>query len=127
MKKETLFSNDEFTNFLKKLGFKKCYTSWRTDIYYTKDYVEEYIEDNYFSITANIEIRLEDGEDENGEDKEYASIQPCWPQFIDDFDSDSVTLEEVEAHVKKIEDTVSRMKADLFAITNKVRELNPLK
>jgi len=115
---ETLIFNKPFKDFLKRIGFKKENHSGiepDDEIFYIKEYGSEY------DVFGNISI------EQNWAGKDLALVV-CWPTVSDvcgddAFDLETVTLEDAERQIKKVEEITAKMKADLLKVVKKAREL----
>ena len=113
---ETLIFNKPFKDFLKRIGFKKeNHSACEPDneIFYIKEYGDEYDVFGHISIEQNW-----DGKD--------LSLIVVWPTVSDikgSFDLETVTLEQAEDQIKKVEEITAKMKVDLLKVVKKAREL----
>ncbi len=113
---ETLIFNKPFKDFLKRIGFKKeNHSACEPDneIFYIKEYGDEYGVFGHICIEQNW-----DGKD--------LSLIVVWPKVSDfngSFDLETVTLEQAEDQIKKVEEITAKMKVDLLKLVKKAREL----
>lgn len=113
---KALILNKPFKDFLRRIGFKReNHSACNPDdeVFYEKEYGNEY------SVFGHICI------EQNWEGKDLALVV-VWPTISDlegSFDLETVTPEQAEDQIKKVEEITAQMKTDLLKLVKKAREL----